>query len=368
MFRLLRSGLRQVVVSICARKSVTNKGYRMITRQLPGGLTTRRTVVKGAAWSVPVVAVAGTAPALAASVRKDPGINGWVLNTHWRDSEWGCDRHMLDVTSLASGATPDGAPWGLYVYDVEPDDVITNAYLTYWVQGEHSSRRGDSTYISWSTQNGHSSCWQGPVRVGTEQKPDGRTYTGYRWTYACPIDASQAREEADGHVRLYLGNFHVRTDWFKNAGSNCDDLSYWAQRHITINDEVHTFQRRNGSLGPYGSGQRMAPQGVDPETLDAQVAELDAQIADLDAAIAAAGAAGAAAPAPATDEGTVEATDDDVVTAQPEDTVAAQPPEAPADTSDLQAERAQLLDQKASLEAQLAESEGGLPALPPLAC
>lgn len=39
----------------------------MSTQQTGGPSTTRRTLVKGAAWSVPVVAVAGAAPAMAAS-------------------------------------------------------------------------------------------------------------------------------------------------------------------------------------------------------------------------------------------------------------------------------------------------------------
>ena len=39
----------------------------------------RRTVAKAVAWSVPAIAVAATVPIAAASLRKDPGINGWVL-------------------------------------------------------------------------------------------------------------------------------------------------------------------------------------------------------------------------------------------------------------------------------------------------
>lgn len=43
--------------------------------------TTRRTVVKGAAWAVPTISVGTLAPRLAASLRIDPGINGWVRNS-----------------------------------------------------------------------------------------------------------------------------------------------------------------------------------------------------------------------------------------------------------------------------------------------
>ena len=86
----------------------------------------RRAVATGLAWSVPAVAMVSAAPSFAASLRKDPGINGWVLNTT-RDLG-GC-RYSLEVNSAPSrgGATPDGAPWGLYLYDVSKDASYSGA-------------------------------------------------------------------------------------------------------------------------------------------------------------------------------------------------------------------------------------------------
>lgn len=40
----------------------------------------RRSILKAAAWTAPVVTLATAAPAFATSpIRKDPGINGWVI-------------------------------------------------------------------------------------------------------------------------------------------------------------------------------------------------------------------------------------------------------------------------------------------------
>lgn len=232
----------------------------------------RRTVTKAMAWAVPAVAVAATVPLAAASLRKDPGINGWVRNTTESIRGERC-MYTLTVTSAPSnpGPTPDGAPFGLYVYDVEDSNVISNAQLTYWVIGNRPASGSGS--LTWQTRQGHSNCWSGPTYVGTEVKPDGITYTGYRWTYNCAINPLNRALDSDGVERLYLGNFHVRTQL---RGDDCNNVSYWTQRHITIDpdgsgpvpSEVHTFQRRNGTLGPYNgnlrSTQRSAPAPVAP--------------------------------------------------------------------------------------------------------
>lgn len=227
----------------------------------------RRTVTKAMAWAVPAVAVAATVPLAAASLRKDPGINGWVRNSTNR-----IDRctYTLDVNSNPPrpGSTPDGAPFGLYVYDVEDQNVITQAQLTYWVIGNRP-RTGRGS-LSWNTASGHSGCWSGPTYVGTQVKPDGLTYTGYRWSYTCGINPGDRDEGRDGVERLFLGHFHVATSL---TGVDCDNVSYWTERHITIDPdgtgsmppEVHTFQRRNGSLGPY-SGNRRSLRST-PETV-----------------------------------------------------------------------------------------------------
>ncbi|NYF99045.1 hypothetical protein [Janibacter cremeus] len=214
----------------------------------------RRTVAKGAAWATPVILGGTAAPAYAASVRKDPGINGWVLNSP--SGGWNC-RYSLDVDSDPnySGGTPDGAPFGLYLYDVLPNAVITDARLVYWIIGNQNA--------SVSAGSGHSTCWNFAGRGPLATKADGLQYRPYTFNYNnnCPIDPGNVA--TDG--RLYLGNFHVEFS-FTQPGNRCDDVTYWAQRSITIdqygdgNPEVLTFERRNGTRGPYSGGNaRMAP-------------------------------------------------------------------------------------------------------------
>lgn len=193
----------------------------------------RRTIAKGMAWSVPAIAVAAPAPAAAASLQIVPGINGW--NQHYYTGDRSCN-HQIRVDSLPSegGSTPDGAPWGLYIYDViSGTTTITNARITYWIRG--------NTNVSWATQDGHSSCWGSPVQGTSQTKDDGQTYTPYTWTYGCPINSGSV--SPDG--RLYLQRFHMRAR-FSLADRICNEVCFWAQRHVTVDGAVQTFERKRG--------------------------------------------------------------------------------------------------------------------------
>lgn len=213
----------------------------------------RRSLVHGAAWAVPTAMVAATAPAIAASTRIDPGINGWVQNIPTSYRLFPC-YFRLEITSLVSGVTtPDGAPFGLYLYDTEDVSQAGDATLTYWVLGDHT--RSD-TSITWRTLQGHSSRWSGPTTVGTARKPDGKLYTGYRWTYTGAIDLMKKTVGRDGMERVFLGDFHVGTDTFRQSDDTCGVLNYWAERSITLDGEVHTFQRRAGTEGAYNTSTR----------------------------------------------------------------------------------------------------------------
>lgn len=170
----------------------------------------RRSLARGAAWAAPSAVMAVTAPALAVSLRKDPGINGWVNNSYQVGSCW-ASNSRITVSSRVSGVGPDGAPFGLYLYDAEDVKTVSNAQLTYWVLGNHSA--SGSTQITWTSLTGHSSCWLYQGRVGTEQKPDGQLYTGYRWTYTCSINPADIARDG----RLYLGDFTCADELFPAA-------------------------------------------------------------------------------------------------------------------------------------------------------
>ena len=228
----------------------------------PASGPSRRAVATGLAWSVPAVAMVSAAPSFAASLRKDPGINGWVLNT--TTNHGGC-RYSLEVNSAPTrgGATPDGAPWGLYLYDVSKDASYSGAKLVYWVRGTHTATQNP---ITWQAAAGHSSLWSGPVLGAPQVKADGFVYTPYTWTYTGTIDP--ANVASDG--RLYLETFHVKAVNFSMwENSRCLPLDYWTYREIVVDPDGPTgpqqpmtlsFERRNGPSGPYvpGAQGRMA--------------------------------------------------------------------------------------------------------------
>ena len=179
--------------------------------------TTRRTVVKGAAWAVPTISVGTLAPRLAASLRIDPGINGWVRNSP--ESLGGCS-YRLEVNSNPSnaGSTPDGAPWGLYLYDVQPGAVITNPQITYWIIGNQTA--------SWTNLTGHGSCWGNASRGTPQTKSDGLLYTPYTWTYSNSASCALNPANVDGNGRLWLQHFRSRAS-FTQPSDRCNDVTYW---------------------------------------------------------------------------------------------------------------------------------------------
>lgn len=211
----------------------------------------RRAVATGLAWSVPAVAMVSAAPSFAASLRKDPGINGWVLNT---STNLGGCRYSLEVNSAPSrgGTTPDGAPFGLYLYDVSQDASYSNAKLVYWVRGNHVAQNA----ITWRTATGHSSNWSGPETGSPQTKADGFMYTPYTWKYTGTIDPANVKDDG----RLYLETFHVKaTDFSMSENRTCLPLDYWTYREIVVDadgagpqaSKTLRFERRNGPSGPY---------------------------------------------------------------------------------------------------------------------
>lgn len=221
----------------------------------------RRSLVRGAAWALPTAMVAAAAPAIAASIRKDPGINGWVLvrpDSQFDLSRWRWTYRLeIDSTGTGGRSTPDGAPFGLYLYDTEDAKAATDASITVWILGDH--RKSDQ--ITWSSSQGHSQNWSGPSMIGTQVKPDGMVYTGYRWTYRGEIQLGRRTQGRDGVYRVFLDNFHVRTNYFTQDSDYRSTLNYWTERAITIEGDTQTFQRREGTDGAYNaSARRAAPR------------------------------------------------------------------------------------------------------------
>lgn len=215
---------------------------------------TRRNVVRSAAWSVPVIAVVAPIPAFATSIRKDPGINGWVRVATDETATGGT--YDVDFDSTVSGVGPDGAPFGLYVYDVNqvPNDKFQNARITIWINDTQSA-------VTQTPQSGHGASWVYAGSVGSQTKPDGYSYTGYRYNYSGSILASSyVTDPSDGAKRLYLDDFHVSMRANQNSNNASANLTYWVERYIEIQSQgvgpyvARSFQRRNGQRGPLGNG------------------------------------------------------------------------------------------------------------------
>lgn len=223
----------------------------------------RRTLAHGVTWAAPTVITAVAAPAVAASLRKDPGLNGWVSN-RYAAGTCGSANTTVEITSIATGTTPDGAPFGLYLYDTDNVKSATGATITYWVLGNHGTT--DNTAITWSNASGHSSCWNYQGRVGTAVKPDGLTYTGYRWIHTCAIDPKATTTGTDGIKRVFLGNFHVTTNSFRQPTGSCGKLNVWTERSVILDGVTKTFQRRAGTDGAYVKTAARSARSTDSQT------------------------------------------------------------------------------------------------------
>lgn len=226
---------------------------------LKSATVSRRTVAKGVAWAAPAVALASAAPAFAVSLRKDPGINGWVLSqTYMSAGLFGCT--LTDyIDSTPNGNGPDGAPYGLYIYDIEDTNAtFSGAAITIWVPGKpigftHTARRG------------HSSRWEYAGSVGTVTKPDRLEYTGYKFNYAGDFDMTEVEERATD-ARVWLDDFAINITATYGTTLDCGRPTHrgkWVQREITVDRdgdaprysrEYFCFQRPGSTGYPCDNG------------------------------------------------------------------------------------------------------------------
>lgn len=136
----------------------------------PGTATDRRTLVKGAAWSVPALATVAAAPAVAASL---PIAFRHV--TTWRIAQraaWCTDSGGLEINTTEGG--------GVTFTNTRAGTTITGVTATFWFA------RGD---LVWSAASGNSGCWTAPAATGASKTEGGRTYYAYLSTYSCAVSA-----------------------------------------------------------------------------------------------------------------------------------------------------------------------------------
>lgn len=188
-----------------------------MTSNTSGFTPSRRTLVKGAAWSVPVVAMAGGAPAMAASPPIPPnGLNGWV--TLSRRCQFGADFFIDGRGTFTGGGANDR---GIWTFVPDPDANITFAQIIFYFD------RSDLSFTN-SSGAGWSNLTRAAVLDGGAPGYAYETqYTGL-WTYYPGSEAWVA--DTDPY-------------WSSNLGSGCAEITAYARRTITVNDETVSFLR-----------------------------------------------------------------------------------------------------------------------------
>ena len=190
----------------------------------------RRKVVGGLAWSVPTVAIATAAPAMAVSPIRDPGLQGWV--TVSGTCSWGTARITID----GRGSLPDR---GLWVYNTGPEGSVRDASITFYFPSTLGT-------LSWSSAT--ASQWTTPV-VDNSQPVAG--HIGYTTRYNGTFQYSAAQ---DLHYATSLPHFTATST---PPGFCPTRISAYARRTVTAtvrsdgqyNTETVSFLRGPVYLG-----------------------------------------------------------------------------------------------------------------------
>lgn len=117
----------------------------------------RRSVVAGAAWAAPTIAIGSAAPAMAAS--RPPGLQGWVtVGKSCEGRVWPfSDQLTLTINGTGGGNAnpPDNNSRGLWIYNTQQTTSIANARLTIYYPSSLGS-------ISFSRATGGATTWSIP--------------------------------------------------------------------------------------------------------------------------------------------------------------------------------------------------------------
>lgn len=186
------------------------------------GATTRRAVLRTAAWTTPVIAFATAAPAHAASKTK-AGLQGWV-EVQWYDGY---------ITIDGRGSRPDR---GLWVTDTKVGDRIKDVSIIFYF--------ADTDAVAWESLTGNGNAWTALEDLGVSTPSDiGVPVRGFRITYRRSITAASPITELNNNIVR-------RTTSKAIAGSRV-----WARRSVTVNDKVISFLR--GPIAP-GANSRQS--------------------------------------------------------------------------------------------------------------
>lgn len=188
--------------------------------ELAKSRVSRRTLAKGAAWTVPVAAIAVAAPSVAASPIPPRGMNGWVSVSR------SCIRtyeYQIDGRGQFTGGGDNDR--GIWTFVDDPNAIITDARIVFFLN------RSDATFNN-ASGTGWSNLVRTPGRDG-EQPTTGfyayeATYSG-SWTYH-PVHGA------------WVANSQPYWQWNMLFGT-CSTVMSYAQRTLTVNGETITFTR-----------------------------------------------------------------------------------------------------------------------------
>ena len=190
--------------------------------------TRRRTVVKGAMWSAPVIAVGTAAPAQAASPLP-PGLQGWVT-VGKNCSTFGNDTLTINGTGGNGAEPPNTGTRGIWIYNTTASTTIANARMTFYYPNSVAP-------LTWSAASGNSG-WSVP-EVSTVDPPI-TGYTAYTTFYTGGWQFRDLTGTADDYS-LATG----RPNFEASKGiSNCGgDIQIYARRTGTVNGQTISFIR-----------------------------------------------------------------------------------------------------------------------------
>lgn len=156
----------------------------------------RRTLVKAAAWSAPVIAMAAVAPSAAASTRVVNAIRG-RLKVYYLT---GGGSTTVDLI----GDDPQHPAYGIdEITGTVSGQVITNAKITVWINKDIPNN-------AWTPRNNVGDTqWNRPVKVGG---PDGSGFYQYELTYK----TASTTVTVPGTTSLNAG-FHFRASISGNS-------------------------------------------------------------------------------------------------------------------------------------------------------
>lgn len=178
--------------------------------------SSRRTMMKGAAWATPVAVTAIAAPAYAVS--QPPGLNGWVGVS--ADCTSGRNSATESITIDGTGTYPDRGLWATPAKSTQkPTDAKITFYFPDWM--------GD---LTWRQGSGNSG-WSAPTRVNSGK----RGYYAYQTTYSGDWTYVPSRElwTANGKP-FFTTSFRL---------SRCTRFRVYALRSVNIGGKVLDFER-----------------------------------------------------------------------------------------------------------------------------